>query len=145
MDAYLGGERAGKRGRGSHNKIPFIAAVETTQDSRPMKVHLRHVTGFRKTEIARYAQASLLPVSEVVSDGVHCFAWVTAAHCRQCSPAELIARVSFKRGDSIALWQSGQTKTPRLEKGCSVVITLCHGDALPDRLWRKPLQQQLWH
>jgi len=55
-DAYLGGERAGKRGRGSHNKIPFISAVETTQDGRPMKVHLRRVTGFRKTEIARYAQ-----------------------------------------------------------------------------------------
>jgi transposase-like protein len=28
-DAYLGGERAGKRGRGSPNKVPFVAAVET--------------------------------------------------------------------------------------------------------------------
>ena len=81
-DAYLGGDRTGKRGRGSRNKIPFIAAVETTQDGRPMKVHLRRVTGFRKTEIARYAQASLLPGSEVVSDGLYCFAGVTAAHCR---------------------------------------------------------------
>jgi transposase-like protein len=81
-DAYLGGERAGKRGRGSRNKIPFIAAVETTQDGRPLKVHLRRVTGFRKTEIARYAQASILPGSEVVSDGLHCFSGVTAAHCR---------------------------------------------------------------
>lgn len=30
-DAYLGGECAGKRGRGSRNKILFIAAVEMTQ------------------------------------------------------------------------------------------------------------------
>jgi transposase-like protein len=80
-DAYLGGERAGKRGRGSENKIPFIVAVETTQDGRPMKVHLRRVRGFRKTEIARYAQANILPGSEVLSDGLSCFAGVAAANC----------------------------------------------------------------
>ncbi len=34
-DAYLGGELAGKRGRGSPNKIPFVAAVET-QDGKPI-------------------------------------------------------------------------------------------------------------
>ena len=45
-----------------------------------MTVHLRRVTGFRKTEISRYTQASILPCSEVVSDGLHCFAGVTAAH-----------------------------------------------------------------
>ena len=71
-DAYLGGERAGKRGRGPENKIPFIVAVETTQDGRPMKVHLRRVRGFRKTEIARYTQANILPGSEVLSDGLSC-------------------------------------------------------------------------
>ena len=54
-DAYLGGEMPGKRGRGAHHKTPFIAAVETTQDGRPMKVHLRRVGGFRQREIARYA------------------------------------------------------------------------------------------
>ena len=80
-DAYLGGERAGKRGRGSPNKIPFIAAVETTQGGRPMKVHLRRVKGFRKAEIARYAQASFLPGSTVLSDGLYCFAGVCAARC----------------------------------------------------------------
>ena len=55
-DAYLGGEMPGKRGRGAHHKTPFIAAVETTQDGRPMKVHLRRVGGFRQREIARYAE-----------------------------------------------------------------------------------------
>jgi hypothetical protein len=36
-DAYLGGERSGgKCGRGSENKVPFIAAVQTTPEGRPL-------------------------------------------------------------------------------------------------------------
>jgi hypothetical protein len=32
-DAYLGGERSGgKSGRGSENKVPFLAAVQTTPE-----------------------------------------------------------------------------------------------------------------
>ena len=81
-DAYLGGELPGKRGRGSRNKIPFIAAVETTQDGRPMKVHLRRLSGFSKTAIARYASASLRPGTEVFSDGLYCFGAVAMAGCR---------------------------------------------------------------
>ena len=35
-DAYLGGERSGgKSGRGSENKVPFVAAVQTTEDGKP--------------------------------------------------------------------------------------------------------------
>jgi transposase-like protein len=80
-DAYLGGEKAGKRGRGSPNKVPFVAAVETTQDGRPMKIQLRRVRGFRQREIARYAQASLMAGSHVFSDGLACFVGVTEAGC----------------------------------------------------------------
>ncbi|AAW76608.1 transposase [Xanthomonas oryzae pv. oryzae KACC 10331] len=37
-DAYLGGERnGGKAGRGSENKRPFVIAVETTEDGRPLR------------------------------------------------------------------------------------------------------------
>ena len=36
-DAYLGGERSGgKRGRGSQNKVPCIAAVQTTPEGKPV-------------------------------------------------------------------------------------------------------------
>jgi transposase-like protein len=80
-DAYLGGEKAGKRGRGSPNKVPFVAAVETTQDGRPMKIQLRRVRGFRQREIARYAQASLMAGSHVFSDGLACFVGVTESGC----------------------------------------------------------------
>lgn len=71
-DAYLGGEKAGKRGRGSLNKIPFVAAVET-QDGNPMKIQLRRVAGFRKACIKQYAKSSLQSGSIVYSDGLQCF------------------------------------------------------------------------
>ena len=80
-DAYLGGEMPGRRGRGARHKTPFIAAVETTQDGRPMKLHLRHVGGFRQREIARYAATSLVPGSIVFSDGLSCFTAVKTAGC----------------------------------------------------------------
>ncbi|WXG55137.1 MAG: IS1595 family transposase [Candidatus Sedimenticola sp. (ex Thyasira tokunagai)] len=80
-DAYIGGEKPGKRGRGSRNKIPFVAAVETTQDGRPLKIHLRRVRGFRSAEIARYAKSSLVSGSTVFSDGLCCFRAVTDAEC----------------------------------------------------------------
>ena len=78
-DAYLGGEKAGKRGRGSRNKIPFVAAVETTQDGKPLWIQLRRVRGFRKTEIARYIHTSLSDNCTVFTDGLYCFREVQRA------------------------------------------------------------------
>lgn len=80
-DAYLGGEHAGIPGRGSPNKIPFIAVVETTDDKRPLRIHLRRVAGFRKEAIAAYARASLASDSTVWSDGLNCFEAVKQAQC----------------------------------------------------------------
>ena len=38
-DAYLGGERSGgKRGRGAPGKTPFVAAVETNEHGRPLRI-----------------------------------------------------------------------------------------------------------
>jgi hypothetical protein len=38
-DTYLGGERTGgKVGRGSENKVPFVAAVSLTEEDRPLRV-----------------------------------------------------------------------------------------------------------
>lgn len=57
-DAYLGGEQPGKRGRGSQNKVPFIAAVQTCPEGHPLYLQLRRVEGFTLHEITRYAQHS---------------------------------------------------------------------------------------
>ena len=33
-DAYIGGKRKGKRGRGAAGKVAFVAAVETTDEGK---------------------------------------------------------------------------------------------------------------
>ena len=76
-DAYLGGERhGGKRGRGAPGKMPFVAAVETTAEGKPVRV-----TSFCAASIAGFAKRSLDPDSAVVSDGLQCFTSVTDAGC----------------------------------------------------------------
>jgi len=48
-DAYLGGERTGgKRGRGSENKTPFVAAVQTDDLGHPQKIKLQVLDGLEK-------------------------------------------------------------------------------------------------
>jgi ribosomal protein L37AE/L43A len=81
-DAYIGGERqGGKRGRGAAGKTPFVAAVETTPEGKPVRLKLRRVAGFRNTAIAAFARQALDPACTVVSDGLACFAAVTDAGC----------------------------------------------------------------
>ena len=79
-DAYLGGEKSGKRGRGSENKIPFVAAVQTN-DGKPVWMQMRRVESFQKEAISAYAQRALSAGSHVVSDGLGCFNGVVDAGC----------------------------------------------------------------
>lgn len=72
-DAYLGGERSGgKPGRGSENKVPFVLAVQTTDDGRPHQVCAAQLP-FRRGAIAEFCAAHLLRPLTVVSDGLDCF------------------------------------------------------------------------
>jgi transposase-like protein len=81
-DAYLGGERAGgKPGRGSENKVAFVAAVSLDAKGRPLYAKLSRVSGFTSEAIAKWAKRSLRPGSDVLSDGLGCFAAVTTAGC----------------------------------------------------------------
>jgi transposase-like protein len=87
-DAYLGGERnGGKRGRGSPGKMPFVAAVETTPEGRPIRLKLRRVQGFRRAEIATLATRNFDPASTVVSDGLR-------SSPASAAPAASISRLS---------------------------------------------------
>lgn len=72
-DAYLGGQRPGKRGRGSPNKTAFVAAVQTRRDGSPRFMRLTPVASFSHEAIARWAAQSLAPSAHVVSDGLWCF------------------------------------------------------------------------
>lgn len=72
-DAYLGGERTGgKTGRGSENKVPFIAAVQTTEDGQAVLACLAP-TPFTSAAVKEFAAKSLVRPLTVVSDGLACF------------------------------------------------------------------------
>ena len=73
-DAYLGGERTGgKVGRGSENKIPFIAAVQTDDEGHPVFLNFHRIETFSQDEISRWAQVTVGDGSKLVSDGLNCF------------------------------------------------------------------------
>ena len=76
-DAYLGGHRPGRRGRGAAGKQPFVAAVSTSDDRRPRKIKLLPVKGFRKREVRRLIAEHLASTSRLVTDGLKC--WTAAA------------------------------------------------------------------
>jgi hypothetical protein len=85
-DVYWGGERrGGKRGRGSANKVPFVAAVSLNEEGQPMAMNMNVVKGFRLTEISRWAKQHLQPNSTVISDGLSGFSAVTEAGCSPIS------------------------------------------------------------
>jgi len=71
-DAYLGGQRPGKPGRGSQNKIPFVVAVQTTDEGRPIFARMNRIA-FTKEAIAEWANKALAASARVVSDGLNCF------------------------------------------------------------------------
>lgn len=82
-DAYLGGERSGgKAGRGSENKVPFVAALSLDDDGHPLRIKLTAVSGFTLKAIAAWAKANLAPDCSVLSDGLACFTAVTEAGCQ---------------------------------------------------------------
>lgn len=81
-DAYLGGERTGgKVGRGSENKVPFVAAVSVDSQGRPLFIKLNLISGFTSKAIGQWAQSNLMPGTLVTSDGLGCFAAVADAGC----------------------------------------------------------------
>lgn len=83
-DAYLGGEHpGGKAGRGSENKVPFIAAIQTNKQNNPLYAVFSRVRTFSGEEIATWAKSFLVPTATVVSDGLWCFNFVTEAGCSQ--------------------------------------------------------------
>jgi hypothetical protein len=72
-DSYLGGQVHGsKPGRGSPNKISFVAAVQTTESGNAMFMCLSQRT-FTKEAIQEFAEKSLVAPATFVSDGQGCF------------------------------------------------------------------------
>lgn len=87
-DAYLGGElTGGKAGRGSENKVPFVAAVEM-RDGRPQRVRFDPVASFSFASLTPWAGKALAEGAVVTSDGLLGF--------------EVLARLGFEHKVVIA-------------------------------------------
>jgi hypothetical protein len=72
-DAYLGGVLpGGKTGRGSENKVPFIAAVQTSETGQPVFACFAQAP-FTKEALSDFAAKSLVRPLTVFSDGLACF------------------------------------------------------------------------
>ncbi len=80
-DAYWGGEKhGGKPGRGSENKHPFVAAVETNEENHPLSMRFSMVTSFRKKELELWAKKHLSRQTHLVtSDGLGAFTGIADA------------------------------------------------------------------
>jgi len=73
-DAYLGGVHPGKVGRGAEGKVPFVIAVQTSEEEqRPWYVRLDPVPGFTRKALVQWAEQALAPDALLVSDGLACF------------------------------------------------------------------------
>jgi transposase-like protein len=82
-DAYLGGElTGGKAGRGSENKVPFVAAVSLNEAGYPLYIKVATIPGFTRNAIADWAGNALSPSCIVISDGLACFSGVTDVGCQ---------------------------------------------------------------
>ena len=82
-DAYLGGERTGgKAGRGSENKVPFVAAVSLDEKNHPCYVKFTPVPGFTLKALAAWAKDNLATGCLVLSDGLPGFRALTTAGCQ---------------------------------------------------------------
>jgi hypothetical protein len=98
-DAYIGGERSGGK-RGSAGKTPFVAAVETTAEGKPVRVKFSRVATFRRVSIKGWAVRHLRPTGPVYSDGLNAFrgisypAAVRLRTARGTMPAAAIGRSS---------------------------------------------------
>jgi transposase-like protein len=72
-DAVLGGAHAGKPGRGSENKSPFMAAVELTDEGRPLHVRFDAIADYTGATFAAWAKSALHSEAHPVSDGLASF------------------------------------------------------------------------
>ena len=76
----LGGENpGGKAGRGSENKVPFVAAVSVDARGRPVYARFTAIKGFTSTAIEGWARSTLDTECQVLTDGLPCFNGITDA------------------------------------------------------------------
>jgi hypothetical protein len=109
-DAYLGGERPGKRGRGAESKTPFVAAIQINSEGRPDFMRLTPVAGFTYEALKQWSTECLSPTANVVSDGLGCFKAVTHTAAQHERNVVGSGKLAVQRGEfrwvNTLTWQS---------------------------------------
>lgn len=73
-DSYWGGKKHdGNRRQGATGKIPFIAAVATSDEGHPLNMPFTRVRSFSLKAVGDWAAVHVAPGSHVISDGLGCF------------------------------------------------------------------------
>jgi transposase-like protein len=73
-DVYLGGVHAGKPGRGSENKVPFMAAVELNDEGHPLHVRFDPTADLKGSTLASWARTAPHKGVHLLTDGLASFA-----------------------------------------------------------------------
>ena len=126
-DAYLGGERPGKPGRGSENKIPFVVAVQTTDDGQPVVARMNRIA-FTKDAMQAWAHTALAPSAHVISDGLHCFKAVAgevACHTAIVvgSGRQAVTRHEFRRVNTVLHTSRQRFLAPTMRSSLPSMLT----------------------
>ena len=74
-ETYVGGKRAGKRGRGSANKVPVIGMKERTSG----KVRLRALRNVSSTSLKRFIRGGVEIGAEVHTDEFSSYCWIDSS------------------------------------------------------------------
>ena len=132
-DAYIGGERTGEgSGHGRRGHIPFIVAIETSDDGLPLHARLQVVRGFRAGETKRLC-SGVEAGTTVVSDGgqwFRCIAEQPGIAMSATSPA-LIAglRATLPSAGRTRCWPMSRTACwPRIAWSAP---NICHVTSAP--------------
>jgi transposase-like protein len=89
-DAFVGGRRSGKRGRGAGGKSPVLVAVEN-RDGRAGFIAMQQVGSVTRESVAEFAQHHLPPGQEVRSDALASLREIgkTQHHAARVTPPDM--------------------------------------------------------
>jgi len=89
-DAFIGGRRSGKRGRGAAGKSPVLVAIEN-RDSRAGFIAMQQVSAVTKEAVAKFVQGHLSPNQSVRSDAFPSLTEIgkTQQHTARVTPPDM--------------------------------------------------------
>lgn len=88
-DAFIGGKRPGKRGRGAGGKTPILIACEN-HEGKPGFIAIEAVTSVNKRTVAEFAQRRIKPAQQVRSDALAALSGLLphVIHLKKVTPPE---------------------------------------------------------